>query len=106
MKRAWILLAVMALVALFAPAGEPLFCTTVKNQAVMEVGDESGYRNHGQYVRAAAHWLRDNAPNISEACHDCIMSGFAQGDPEGASCNFPAEGSPTPSANVRGTTVP
>ena len=90
MKRAWILLAVVALVATFALAGgeKGISCNTVASIASGIVGPETDYRNHGQYVRAAAGYLNSVWPNITEACHDCVMAGFAQSDANSGSCNF------------------
>jgi hypothetical protein len=47
-----------------------------------EVGNEDGnYRNHGKYVRAAAH--EANQFDITEECHSCIVSQFARNIPIG-----------------------
>ena len=88
MKRTWIFLAVLALVATFALRGgkEVNGCDSVRVDTITAVNMGAPYDNHGQYVRAAAHHLRDFHFNISEPCHDCIMAGFAQSDPEGAVC--------------------
>jgi hypothetical protein len=49
------------------------------------VGDETNppYRNHGQYVKAAAHAANPalEAGEITEACHSCIVSQFARSIP-------------------------
>ena len=91
MKRAWIFLAVLALVATFALQGGKIEnCNSVAAATASEVDPESEYRNHGQYVRAAAAFLNGLEPEVSEACHDCIMAQFAQSDSNNGSCNFPS----------------
>jgi hypothetical protein len=49
------------------------------------VGDETNppYKNHGKYVSTAAHAANVplNAAEITEACHECIVSQFAQSIP-------------------------
>jgi len=61
--------------------------TTAEN-AIPNEGEFS-YRNHGRYVRTVAHYLRDTWPNISEACHDCVMAGAANSDLGGTNCSIP-----------------
>ena len=90
MKRAWILLAVVTLVATFALVGgtKNVSCNNVaaNTEDVVEAGGP--YRNHGQMVRAAAAHLKSVWSDITEQCHDCVMSGFAQRNPNNGSCSF------------------
>ena len=91
MKRAGIFLAVLALVAVFALSGGTISsCNLVAFNADEAVGSESSYRNHGQYVKAAAAYL-NGVTNLSEECHDCVIAQFAQSDPGNGSCNFSSE---------------
>jgi hypothetical protein len=92
MKRVWILLAVVTLVATLAlQGGKVADCNSVAAEtAEVGVDDEGTYKNHGQFVRAAAAYLDSVFPNISEECHSCIMSGFAQSDANNGSCSFPS----------------
>ena len=77
--------------ATFAFAGgEKQDCNTVVAGAIANVPDEVAmqYRNHGQYVRAVAAYLKSAWPGISEECHDCVMAGAAQSDLDNTSCNI------------------
>ena len=60
-------------------------CREVQLAVQGEVGDETNppYRNHGQYVSAAAHAANPalEAGEITEACHACIVSQFAESIP-------------------------
>ena len=60
-------------------------CREVQLAVQSEVGEETNppYRNHGQYVRAAAHAANPalEAGEITEACHSCIVSQFAKSIP-------------------------
>lgn len=62
-------------------------CREVQLEVQGVVGNETKppYKNHGQYVKAAAHAANPalEADEITEACHECIVSQFAQSIPTG-----------------------
>jgi len=60
-------------------------CRDVQLQVQQAVGNETDppYKNHGAYVKAAAHAANPalESGEITEACHECIVSQFAQSIP-------------------------
>jgi hypothetical protein len=60
-------------------------CREVQEEVQQAVGNETNppYRNHGQYVRAAAQAANPalEAGEITEACHACIVRQFAESVP-------------------------
>jgi hypothetical protein len=60
-------------------------CREVQLAVQGKVGDETNppYKNHGQYVQAAAHEANPalKAGEITEGCHSCIVSQFARSIP-------------------------
>ena len=97
MKRLFIPIAVLALLGAFVIASDFRTlasideCQDALNAAVADVDTDSGnYRNHGQMVRTAAHFSRDNFSGITEECHGCIMAGFAQADEDAVAGTYSA----------------
>jgi len=92
-----------------------LACSEVQLAVQSEVGNETNppYRNHGAYVSAVANAANPafEAGEITEACHECIVSQFAQsipiGDQEtcGPTCTFGGTGGCCPGDTCVATDV-